>query len=875
MISGVPDGWPLTGRAEELRLIGGLTVRGDGPAGVVLAGAPGVGKTRLARAALAAAEQRGATTRWAAATASARGLPLGAFASTLGAVGSDPTWLLRQAGDALLAGAGRGGVVLGVDDAHLLDELSATLVHQLVLRRAVTVVLTLRSGEPAPDAVTGLWKDGHLRRLELGPLSAEQTASLLEGVLAGPVGSAAAHDLWTITRGNTLYLQQLVDGELDAGRLEKVAGVWRWSGHPRLTPGLAELIQARIGRLSDVQRGVVEVLAFAEPLGVALLARLTDAEAVEQVEARGLVEVHTDGRRVQARLAHPLYGELERARCGQLRARRLRGRIATALAGTGARRADDALRRAALAMDSDLEPDADLLTAAAERALGLVDPALAKRLARAALIAGAGFPAQFVLCRALIELGHLDDMRSELPYLTSLADDDFERTRAAVLRSTTLLWALASPGEAEAVLAAARSTVEDEARRLILTAFGSVLDAVLARPAAAVAAAAEVISSHVPADPIARTFAYWGLATASGGLGRITGLDLALERIEAVTDQYEPGFIRVVGIGNVWTRALRLAGLLEDAEHEAQGYLGRFRDAGGVARPVSEVVHGLVAVDRGQVRTAARRFQEAGAELRDKEPAWSYVCALSLTLALGMAGDAAAARVAWADMEAQRHPSLVFREPDRVLAQAWVAAAEGAIGEATALAREAAELAASQTQPAVEVVALHTAVCFGDRTVADRLAELATQVDGPRAPAAAAHAAALAADDADALHAASVQLEEMGALLLAADAAAHAAAAHTRHGRRGSAQIAAARAHRLAAACEGARTPALAAIGAPPELTGREREIVTLAAGGLSNKAIAERLVVSVRTVEGHLYRACAKLGTSDRAEFGAALRGE
>jgi AAA ATPase domain len=74
--------WPLTGRAEELSLISGLTRRRDGPAGVVVAGAAGVGKTRLAREALAAAQQRGALTRWA--VASARALPLGAFAATLG-----------------------------------------------------------------------------------------------------------------------------------------------------------------------------------------------------------------------------------------------------------------------------------------------------------------------------------------------------------------------------------------------------------------------------------------------------------------------------------------------------------------------------------------------------------------------------------------------------------------------------------------------------------------------------------------------------------------------------------------------------------------------------------------------------------------------
>jgi DNA-binding CsgD family transcriptional regulator len=54
----------------------------------------------------------------------------------------------------------------------------------------------------------------------------------------------------------------------------------------------------------------------------------------------------------------------------------------------------------------------------------------------------------------------------------------------------------------------------------------------------------------------------------------------------------------------------------------------------------------------------------------------------------------------------------------------------------------------------------------------------------------------------------------------------------------------------------------------------REREIVTLAAGGLSNRQIAQRLVVSVRTVENHLYRACAKIGASDRVELAAVLRG-
>ena len=63
------------------------------------------------------------------------------------------------------------------------------------------------------------------------------------------------------------------------------------------------------------------MLAFAEPLGVTVLAGLTDAQAVEQVEALGLIRIRADGRRFEARLAQPLYGELERERCGTVRAR--------------------------------------------------------------------------------------------------------------------------------------------------------------------------------------------------------------------------------------------------------------------------------------------------------------------------------------------------------------------------------------------------------------------------------------------------------------------------------------------------------------------------------------------------------------------------
>ncbi|WP_432249750.1 response regulator [Streptomyces sanyensis] len=51
-------------------------------------------------------------------------------------------------------------------------------------------------------------------------------------------------------------------------------------------------------------------------------------------------------------------------------------------------------------------------------------------------------------------------------------------------------------------------------------------------------------------------------------------------------------------------------------------------------------------------------------------------------------------------------------------------------------------------------------------------------------------------------------------------------------------------------------------------LTGRERQVLVLVAGGLSNDRIAERLEVSPLTVKTHVNRAMAKLGARDRAQL-------
>lgn len=858
----VGDDWPLIGRVTELRAIDAAVRRVGGARGVVLAGVAGVGKTRLARAALAGARRGGVLVWWVAGSVSARSVPLGAFAAVLPAVGADPLRALGQASAALLAGAGPGGALVVVDDAHLLDEVSATLVHQVVVGAAATVVLTVRTGEPAPDAVTAVWKDAYLDRLEVAPLSRAETGVLLEAALSGPVETATATRMWRLSRGNVLYLRELVAGERSAGRLTGRGGVWRWAGQPALSPKLLELVESRIGGARDPVREVVDLLAFAGVLGVEVLGCLVDPAALESAEASGLVEVEADRQRLVAGLAHPLYGEVRRGATGVLRARRLRGRIARALLDTGARRAEDELRCAALMIDSDLVPEPDLLSRAAGRSAQLLDLPLAVRLARAAVAAGGGFAAQAIVGQSLTMQGWGAEAETELRVLAGMAEADAERAWAAAVRAGNFFWTLNDPATGVQVLADAFDTIPEAGAREILWALRAVFDGYLGRPGDARQAAAVVLDAPNPRHN-AGFLAGWGLTTALGTTGHADDVEPVASRAYAMADSFDTSVLRF-NLAEVELMAMRLAGYLARADAIAARGREDAADMPGVPHLMAAALTGHAELARGHLRDAIRWLREALAGFTVIDPGGRvFDCLLWLTQALALSGEADAARQTLTDLDANRHLGFGYRAVEVMLARAHVAAAQGALSEAVAGAREAAGVAAAAGLLACEVMALQTAVCFGDRDAAGRLTELAAAVDGPRARAAAAHATAFAAGDAPALLAASMEWERIGDLIAAADAAAQADAACPDRAR-----MYAGRAHQLAEACQGLRTPAIRAAARPLPITAREREIVTLAGHGLSNRDIAGRLGVSVRTVEGHLYRAGAKLGITRRADL-------
>jgi predicted kinase len=225
-------------------------------AGAVLIGPEGVGKSTLARAAadrLAAEFPRVDCVR---ATASRQAVPLAAFEGLFEVPETGTTTtVLRAAAEAL--GDGR---LLVVDDAHLLDPLSAALLHQLAVNRSVRLLLTATVGAASvPVEIAALWRDGLLSRVELEP---------------------PGHD----------------DG--------------------RLMMRIEEFVAAQPAGA----RRILQLLAVSDPLSRADAEALTDFDTVDEAVRCGAVVVEDD----ELRPAHPLFLDAVRGALGGPDLRRLR-----------------------------------------------------------------------------------------------------------------------------------------------------------------------------------------------------------------------------------------------------------------------------------------------------------------------------------------------------------------------------------------------------------------------------------------------------------------------------------------------------------------------------------------------------------------------
>lgn len=683
----------------------------DARRGAVVVGPDGAGKSTLARLAAehAAGDGSAQLTRWVAGTPSEARVPFGALSHLVEiAELGKPAALLRAARESLLRDAAADDLLFVVDDAQFLDVLSATLVYQLALTGAARMIVTA-GPDAAPGAITALWSDGLLDRIDI------------DASAAGDSG-----------------------GDVDAF--------------------LAEL--------PEPARSALNHLAVQAPLAHADLSQLTGGDAVACAEELGAVETRTRGGRGADPVvytAHPAFAIRALAALDADEARRLRTDVVGQLSQHHPEHVSDRLRLASLAVDSDAPQDVGEVTDAARQALRLGDVALAERLARSALqrADGAdGMAARLVLAYALTYQGRGRDADAVLSAVDPAELTERELMAWALPRAANQFWMLSEPAQATAFLQTARERVTGPGPRATLDALLATFAVNAGTPLRALPIAEEVLACP-DADATAVGWAASAAALASSRVGRFGDVEALADR--ALTAEH-PGLLRFTsGFGQI--SMLMFTGRLDEARSLAQRHTD-FAELQQPGRAIGEVLVAYVATAQGDLDTAATLLRRAAEALSPTGYSWGPLALMLLASVLGQQGDLVASAKVLSAAEARHGMKSALFTPELGLARAWSKAARGDKTGAIEAARGAVHAAERSGQSAIALRALHDAARLGDTLAAARAERLLDEVDYPLGQLTATYARALAADDATALTAVAADLTAAGLHPAAADAAA-------------------------------------------------------------------------------------------------------
>jgi DNA-binding CsgD family transcriptional regulator len=860
----------MVGRETELAAVITSIEKGNG---AVLAGPAGIGKTRLALEAASGSKRQ---VWWMAATADSASIPYGAFHPLLpelgDAVGSDGAMSAFSLIQRRLSGGSSSGLLV-VDDAHHLDRSSAATVHALVRGGHVPVVATVRDGEPVPGAITALWKDIGLERMEIRPLDRADTEILALHLLDGVADQRTLARFWTMSRGHPLELRELILSAQESGTLSLVNEMWTFTGSFEATSRLVELVEDRLGRLAEEDRIAAETLAYAEPLDIQLLARATAFEVIERLERANVVRILRGGSLVKlATMAHPLYGEVLRATIPATRRSALAAALASAASNDDVH-PPDPLRLATWRLESG-EATAEELERAAISAVQRMAWDLALRFGMASVELAPSYMGHGCVAAALAELG--DPKRAEAHLLMarelvhdprmlawntiSLADvwfyhagrmeDALELVRKEVMRTTdreirddvvsALAINLMMYGNVEEVLELSQDVLESpdssEAARLMALVASSSADGLTLRPGevrAAVDAAMPLLEGNRHRFANAEDILFVARCVAELATGDLVAARAIVDQRLSLAVESDSG-----DLPGMWTLYSALLLLYE----------------GDALRSYETQLEALLLLDR-------------------------YDSWLSTPLALVGAAHAAAV-MANAD-DARSHLAALRPEmhaAPRIRArishvEALLTSLEEGLTAGAAAAVAAGDEAAADSHLLWAVEAWHLAVRLGSPDlVVSRLAEAAASHPGTVAGLYAAHAQALESENPQVLERVVQDFDNAGLSLFAAEAACQVCGIHRRRDEANLARRAAALARELLPESSGVRTPPFSELPDVVPLTRREREVALLAAGGMPSKEIADRLYISVRSVDNHLSRVYFKLGVTGRSDLSNVL---
>lgn len=776
-------------------------------------------------------------------------------------------------------------LLLIVDDAHDLDEPTAGILVELAAAGWAKLLVASATRPGLPEPLLQLWFEGIAERLDLRPLTQQQTTEVLEHTLGQQVLPNVAEILWEASEGNPLLLNGLIDDAKSDGSLLRRNGVWLLS-RPLNSHGdrLTDVVRRQLLRRSPDERQALNLIALAEPVSRELIEATVGEVPVAALIEHELIRV-TPAPHPQLRLWHSIYADTLRNLISPARSLQLRQSLLRRM-DKEPTSAEGLLRQVSWSLECGAEVDDRQLLRAAVLASRLHQDGLARQAA--ALVQD---PELQVAARSVAARTYFNT--SDYAAARDILEADFAKGQSvAVLLTGTLMWAAvqAALGNTPAEIMERAGALLDAAGRLAKEnpdEAEEILAAVRERYAT-LHAMVFALAGEYPGDDGTDSAAKAGPSgPPANSLESAFRLALESERLLVQGKAVQAFTAASQALENAGTGddelyylaeflvARAAAAAIHAGEWDAAEALLAKASAGPGPTLVAygggvHAAHGIMLMYQGKATQALKTLSAALESLRlaDAQQLFALTAAMAFAAAADVgAKDAAAALLADYNA-APRAVSRYLRTLAKmavVYGKARLGSHPGAIGELRALGRPLGEGAT----PGLEFDALSFCLALGDREAATRLLQLGDELEGPRAGAICRYAAAISTDlPADHLEAGKSceEAELWGFAALAYDAAANGyrLAGDTLRERMALSQRKRCldRADSVNGEEQDTESDALAL------LTRRERDIVALAVRGLSDRQIAAELHVSIRTVEGHLYRSYAKLNVKGRDQL-------
>lgn len=204
-------------------------------------------------------------------------------------------------------------LLVGVDSPEALASTTLELLAEKITCGACVALIECTDRAYLPQQLATLRNARTAQQREIAPLNEVETFTHLTAYLKSAVVAESAFRLWHATGGITRLMTHWVPELVSKGEFKRGRFGWYWDGFSAPTPSLTALVTEQFCARTGDQQQFLEYLVLGESLTRSTVAKFIEDEQLAELNALGLSKFHVDeAGNARVVLCAPIWGDAKR-----------------------------------------------------------------------------------------------------------------------------------------------------------------------------------------------------------------------------------------------------------------------------------------------------------------------------------------------------------------------------------------------------------------------------------------------------------------------------------------------------------------------------------------------------------------------------------